>query len=322
MDVLLRVNNLKTYFYTSKGVVKAVDGVSFEIKAGETLGIVGESGSGKSMTALSILRLVPLPGKIVEGEIFLDGTNLLKLPEREMRRIRGSKIAIIFQDPMTALNPVLTIGRQIYETIIYHDKTDKRTAIERAIELLRSVEIPRPSTRIKEYPHQFSGGMRQRVMIAIALSHNPKVLIADEPTTGLDVTIQAQILELIEKTQEKSNSSAIIITHDMGVIAERVDNVLVMYAGKPIEYGDVETIFYESKHPYTKGLLKSIPKLNQKKDERLVPIDGLLPSLLNLPEGCPFSPRCSYAKEICYAKSPVPVNLNEKHVVSCHLVKS
>ena len=319
-NVILKVKDLKTYFYTQEGVVKAVDGVSFELTRGETLGIVGESGSGKSVTALSILKLIPdPPGRIVSGEIYLDGLNIVEMKEKEMQQIRGNEIAMIFQDPMTSLNPVFTIGNQIMETIILHQKLDKKSARKKTIELLMSVGIPNPEQRIDEYPHQFSGGMRQRAMIAMALSCNPKILIADEPTTALDVTIQAQILRLMNEIKERTGSSIIIITHDLGVIAEMADNIIIMYGGRIVEYSDVNTIFYNSHHPYTWGLLRSIPRLDEVKKERLISIPGIPPSLIFIPPGCPFSPRCRYAKDICFKIIPELRDVGRFHKVACYL---
>jgi oligopeptide transport system ATP-binding protein len=319
-EVLLRVKDLKTYFYTQDGVVKAVDGISFELARGETLGIVGESGSGKSVTALSILKLIPdPPGKIVSGEIYLDGMDIVALKEKEMQQVRGNEIAMIFQDPMTSLNPVFTIGNQIMETIMLHQRLNKKVAREKTVELLRSVGIPNPEQRIDGYPHQFSGGMRQRAMIAMALSCNPKILIADEPTTALDVTIQAQILQLMNEIKERTNSSIIIITHDLGVIAEMADNIIIMYGGMVVEYSDVNTIFYNSHHPYTWGLLRSIPRLDEVKRERLIPIPGIPPSLIHVPPGCPFSPRCRYAKDVCFKVTPELKNIGRFHKVACYL---
>lgn len=303
-DVLLRVKDLATHFKTEEGIVKAVDGVDFEVRRGEVLGVVGESGCGKSMTSMSILRLVPKPqGQIVRGELMFDGIDLLKLSEEEMRKIRGNSISLISQDPMTSLNPVLTIGEQIMEAIQLHQGLDKQAAKNKAIEMLRKVGIPSPEKRVDEYPHQFSGGMRQRAIIAMALSCEPKLLIADEPTTALDVTIQAQILDLMREIKEKENAGIIFITHDMGVVAEMCDFVCVMYAGKVVEAADVFTLFKTPAHPYTEGLLKSIPRLDDVK-ERLDPIDGQPPSLSKLPPGCSFAPRCPEAQDICRKQEP------------------
>lgn len=315
MPPLLEVKDLRTHFYTQDGVVKAVDGVSFYVDKGETLGIVGESGSGKSVTSLSIMRLIPNPpGKIASGQILFDGDDLLKYSEDEMRHIRGKDIAMIFQDPMTSLNPVLTIGRQITESLELHMKMTGREARNRAAELLAMVGIPSPEKRLDDYPHQFSGGMRQRVMIAMALSCNPQLLIADEPTTALDVTIQAQILELIGKLQEELGMGVIIITHDLGVVAGMADRVNVMYAGRVIEEGPTEQIFADPRMPYTIGLLQSIPRLDEARGRKLDPIRGLPPDLINLPPVCPFSPRCDYVQDACYQQVPPlrPVAANQR----------
>lgn len=321
MEEILRVEDLKTYFYTEQGVVKAVDGVSFSINRKETLGIVGESGSGKTVTALSILKLIPCPpGKIINGKIYLSGRNILELSIKDMTRIRGSEISMIFQDPMTSLNPVFTVGRQIEEALVIHRDLSKHEVRREVISLLKKVGIPNPELRFNQYPHEFSGGMRQRAMIAMALACNPKVLIADEPTTALDVTIQAQIIALLNKLRAEFNTSIIIIAHDLGVIAEIADNVMIMYAGKIVEYGDVRSIFYDPHHPYTWGLLESIPKLKRKAEERLIPIDGNPPSLLDLPTGCSFSVRCKYRKEICFEKVPELKVLGSTHKVACHLL--
>jgi len=318
-EPLLSVRNLKTYFYTDEGVVRAVDGLTYDLHKGETLGIVGESGCGKSVHALSVMRLIPTPpGKIVEGEILFEGKNLLKLPDEQMRHIRGNRIAMIFQEPMTSLNPVLTIGEQIAEAVILHQRLDKKAAWERAIEMLERVKMPVARERIKDYPHQFSGGMRQRVMIAMALSCNPSILIADEPTTALDVTIQAQILDLIRELQQEFDMAVIMITHNLGVVAELTDNVVVMYAGKPVEHADVNRIFQDPKHPYTWGLLHSIPKLYERK-ERLIPIEGQPPSLIDLPPGCPFAPRCQFAMEICVQADPPDYDVGPNHTAKCYL---
>jgi len=292
---LLVVKNLETQFKTQDGIVKAVNNVSFHVDRGETLGIVGESGSGKSVTSLSIMRLIPNPpGRIVSGQIIFDGDNLLDYTEEEMRHIRGNRIAMIFQDPMTSLNPVLTIGRQITESLELHMKLTPKEARNRAVELLQMVGIPGAERRLDDYPHQFSGGMRQRVMIAMALSCNPELLIADEPTTALDVTIQAQILELIQRLQHELGTAVIIITHDLGVVAGMADRVIVMYAGRVVEEGPTEEIFARPRMPYTIGLLRSIPRLDEEEGRTLTPIRGLPPDLINLPQICPFSPRCDY----------------------------
>lgn len=320
MSVLLEVKNLKTGFKTDEGEFLAVDDVSFKLEKGKTLGIVGESGCGKSVTSLSIMRLIPTPpGKIVGGEINFKGRNLLNLTEEEMRRIRGNDIAMIFQEPMTSLNPVFTVGNQIAEAIALHQKgLSKQQVREKTIEMLRLVGIPEPEKRVDEYPHQLSGGMRQRVMIAMALSCNPELLIADEPTTALDVTIQAQVLDLVRKLQREFNASMILITHDLGVVAETCDDVAVMYAGKIVEYGSVEDIFYRPKHQYTKGLLNSIPHFETgQRRQRLETIKGLVPSMFNLPKGCRFSERCSAAQDDCRAAEPTLKPFGGKHFAAC-----
>lgn len=311
---LIEVKNLKTQFHTKNGVITAVDGVSFAIKSGETLGIVGESGCGKSVTSMSILRLIPpQAGEIAGGEILFHGQDILKKSEKEMRAVRGNEIAMIFQDSMTALNPVLTIGYQIIETITAHTKISKKEAWDRAVEMLVKVGIPSPEARMKEYPHQLSGGMRQRVMIAMALSCNVSLLIADEPTTALDVTIQAQILELMRDLKRDTNTSIMLITHDMGVVAEMADNVLVMYAGKVVEYSDTKNIFNDPLHPYTKGLLASIPRLDQK-EGRLYAIKGQVPSAGDMPKGCRFSTRCELATDRCVNEAPPLYAVGERQV--------
>lgn len=316
-ELLLKLDNLKTYFFTDDGVVKSVDGVTFEIHKGETLGVVGESGCGKSVTSLSIMRLIPTPpGKIVEGHIWFDGDDLVQKSEAEMRKIRGNDISMIFQEPMTSLNPVYTVGDQIAEAVILHQKVSKKEALERAIEMLRKVGIPSPEQRVDEYPHQLSGGMRQRVMIAMALSCNPKLLIADEPTTALDVTIQAQILELMKELKDEFNTAIMLITHDLGVVAEVCDQVAVMYAGRVVEYSNVQTIFSRPQHPYTWGLLKSIPKLDEKV-ERLMTIEGVVPSPLDLPQGCTFNPRCRFATDKCRQEMPEIQEIKSGHSVRC-----
>lgn len=317
-EMILEVENLKTYFYTVDGVMPAVDGVSFNVIKGETLGIVGESGSGKSVTARSIMRLVPNPpGKIIEGSINFNGENLLKKSENEMRSIRGNKIAMIFQDPMTSLNPVFTVGSQIVEAIMLHQKINKKEATNKAIEMLKLVGIPSPEKRMKDYPHQMSGGMRQRAMIAMALSCEPELLIADEPTTALDVTIQAQILDLINDIKKKFNMSVIIITHDLGVVAEIADRVIVMYAGRMMEYGSVAEIFKEPLHPYTKGLMESIPRIDVN-EERLKSIEGTLPDLYKEVKGCRFADRCSFAVEGCFGEEPPLIDVTNRKVRCLH----
>ena len=312
---LLEVKNLRTYFHTDDGIVKSVDDVSFEVKHGKTLGVVGESGCGKSITSLSIMQLVEIPpGKIESGEILYEGVDLLKKSKDEMRKIRGGEIAMIFQEPMTSLNPVFTVGQQIMEALTLHTDLDKAAAKERAIEMLKLVKIPLPEKRFNEYPHQLSGGMRQRVMIAMALSCNPKLLICDEPTTALDVTIQAQILDLINELKEKLGTSIMMITHDLGVIAEVADDVMVMYAGKIVEYGDADAIFESPKHPYTHGLMGCIPKLTDEDHARLSVIEGMVPSFDDMPKGCAFCPRCTEAKEICRERMPELVEVDGQKV--------
>ncbi len=318
---LLEIRGLKTYFFTERGVVKAVDGVDLSIHEGETLGLVGESGCGKSMTALSIMRLVPEPiGKIVEGTIQFEGTDLVKLSEAEMRKIRGNQISMVFQEPMTSLNPVFKIGTQVAEAIELHQQVTSKEAWERAIEMLRMVGIPSPETRVNEYPHQMSGGMRQRVMIAMALSCHPKLMIADEPTTALDVTIQAQILDLIHRLKERVGSSILLITHNLGVVAEVAQYVGVMYAGHIVEYADVIHLFKDPKHPYTLGLFQSIPKKRGSgRREPLKAIPGLVPDLLGLPEGCKFQDRCSQSLPKCKDEPPPWIDIEPGHQVRCWL---
>jgi oligopeptide/dipeptide ABC transporter ATP-binding protein len=316
-DTLVSVENLKTYFYTEDGTVPAIDGVSFEVKKGETLAIVGESGSGKSVTSLSIMRLIPSPpGKILDGDIKFQGESLLTKSEKEMREIRGNRISMIFQEPMTSLNPVYKVGDQISETIILHQKKNKKEALAEAINLLNLVGIPEPERRINQYPHELSGGMRQRVMIAIALACHPELLIADEPTTALDVTIQNQILQLMKNLKQKSNMSIMLITHDLGVVAEMADRVVVMYSGQIVEQGDVFTIFENPKHPYTEGLLKSMPSA-EKRVGKLYAIDGVVPNPLNLPPGCRFAERCEYATALCHQEMPQIQQINDEEVVRC-----
>jgi peptide/nickel transport system ATP-binding protein len=324
---LLELRNLKTWFYTDEGIARSVDGVSYSILPGETLGCVGESGCGKSVTALSIMRLIPdPPGKIVEGQVLLEGADLVKLPEEQMRKVRGNKIGMIFQEPMTSLNPVFTIGDQIAEAVILHQHVGRREAKDRAIEMLRRVKIPSPEKRVDEYPHQMSGGMRQRVMIAMALSCDPKLLIADEPTTALDVTIQAQILTLIRELQDQFGMSVLLITHDLGVVAQTAHHVNVMYAGKVVERAATRELFKNPRHPYTVGLFRSIPKLGQKL-KRLDVIPGVVPSALEFPSGCRFRNRCPFATERCAAEEPPLREIGavssatgavEQHHVACH----
>jgi len=323
--VLLEIKDLKTYFFTYEGVAKAVDGVTYRLGKGEPLGVVGESGCGKSVTALSILRLIPIPpGKVVGGEIFFKGKNLLDLPEDEMRKIRGNRISMIFQEPMTSLNPVFTVGNQIQETFRLHQGLSKRESLEKTVEMLQFVNIPTPEKCVERYPHELSGGMRQRVMIAMALACRPEILIADEPTTALDVTIQAQILDLMTKLKEELGMAIILITHNLGVIAEMVKRVLVMYAGKIVEEAKTKTLFEDSQHPYTMGLLKSIPRLGDKfrlGKIRLTEIPGVVPSLYNLPPGCKFSTRCPSVMDICREKEPELKEIGEGHYCSCWLTE-
>ncbi|GIV96139.1 MAG: ABC transporter ATP-binding protein [Herpetosiphonaceae bacterium] len=317
-DTLLEVKNLKTYFFTEDGVVKAVDGIDFSVARGETLCIVGESGCGKSVTSLSIMRLVGGSGEIVDGEVIFDGENLLDLSEEEMRKIRGNRISMIFQQPTTCLNPVFRIGDQVMEALQIHQGLNEEESRRRAIELFSMVGISDPERRMRSYPHQISGGQAQRVMIAMALACNPELLIADEPTTALDVTIQAQILDLMRELRSKINTAIILITHDLGVVAEMADNVLVMYAGKVVEYAPVNELFAEPKHPYTQGLIASIPVLGVVKDE-LPTIPGSVPNLLNLPPGCRFAPRCPYKMEQCTAEDPPLIKLERGRLVRCWL---
>lgn len=314
---LLEVKELKTTFYTEKGPFRAVDDVSFHINKGETLGIVGESGCGKSVTAESILRLLDEKTTSYEGKIIFNQRNLLELSEKEMLDIRGNEISMIFQDPMTSLNPVYTIGNQIMEAIIVHQKVSKKEAYVRAVDMLRKTGIPSPEKRMDEYPHEISGGMRQRVMIAMALSCQPKLLIADEPTTALDVTIQAQILELIQQLQKDFNMGVIMITHDLGVVAQMCTRVVVMYLGQVIEEATADQLFQQPFHPYTKGLLKSIPKIDGERKKKLYAIDGIVPSMNNIPKGCRFSPRCPFADEKCREFPPVLESINQSRKVRC-----
>jgi len=317
-EQLLQVKNLKTNFYTEEGTVQAVNGVSYDVRPGEILGLVGESGCGKTVSALSILRLIPNPpGKIVSGEIIFEGDDLLKMDEEEVRHIRGNKIGMIFQEPMTSLNPVLTIGRQLTETLELHLKMDRRGATQRAIELLEMVGIPEAKQRIGDYPHQFSGGMRQRVMIAMALSCNPKLLLADEPTTALDVTIQAQILELLTRLTRELGTAVIIITHNMGVVARYADRVNVMYAGRVVESAVALELYHRPRHPYTLGLLKSVPRLDQIRKERLDPIEGMPPDLVHMDKGCPFRPRCRFAVDRCKEENPPLIAVADAHMAAC-----
>ncbi|KKM10772.1 peptide ABC transporter ATP-binding protein [Clostridiales bacterium PH28_bin88] len=315
---LVDIQDLRTHFHTDEGVVPAVDGVSFRINRGETLGVVGESGCGKSITALSVMRLLPYAGRIVGGRILFQGEDLVTKTAAEMRGIRGNDISMIFQEPMTSLNPVYTVGDQVAEAIRLHQGLNKKEAIEKAVEALKMVGIPLPDRRVKEYPHQLSGGMRQRVMIAMALSCNPKLLIADEPTTALDVTIQAQILQLMKKLKEDLHTSIMLITHDLGVVAEMAQRVVVMYAGKVVEESDVPTLFRSPMHPYTEGLMRSIPYLAQD-NEQLHAIPGTVPSPLHMPPGCRFNPRCSYKQDRCVKEEPPLRQAAEGHWVRCWL---
>lgn len=319
---LLKVENLKTYFFTRKGVIKAVDDVSFSLSRKRTLGVVGESGSGKSITALSILRLLEIPGDIVDGNIIFKNKNLVKISEEEMQHLRGNDISMIFQEPMTSLNPVLKIGFQIEEVLRLHQKLSKKDSQKKAIEMLKLVGIPRPRDISESYPHQLSGGMRQRVMIAIALSCNPQILIADEPTTALDVTIQSQILAFMNSLKEELGTSIIFITHDLGVIAEMADDVIVMYCGQVVESASVNSIFEKSskKHPYTRGLLNSVPNIDDDKVELEV-IEGSVPNPLFLPKGCRFAPRCKYAMDICKNFIPELLEVEKNHKIRCFYVQ-
>jgi peptide/nickel transport system ATP-binding protein/oligopeptide transport system ATP-binding protein len=320
-NTLLEIKNLKTYFFTRKGVVKAVDGVDLRIHEGETVGLVGESGCGKTVTALSIMRLIPEPmGRIVDGSILFDGLDLAQATETQMQKIRGNRISMVFQEPMTSLNPVFKVGFQIAEAIKLHQGGSTKEAWERAIEMLRMVGIPSPESRVNDYPHQMSGGMRQRVMIAMALSCHPRLMIADEPTTALDVTIQAQILDLIQRLKEQVGSSILLITHNLGVVAEVAQHVGVMYAGHIVEYGDVITLFRNPKHPYTIGLFQSIPqKRRTKKRDRLQTIPGAVPDLLGLPIGCKFQDRCTRVFKKCREELPQLIEIESDHQVRCWL---
>ena len=318
MAALLQVKNLKTQFFTQDGVVKAVDGVSFDLGEGDTLGIVGESGCGKSVTVLSVMRLIPQPpGKIVDGEVLFDGEDLLKVSDEQIRRVRGNKIAMVFQDPMTSLNPVLTINQQISEALELHLGMNKEAARKRTIELLETVGIPEAAKRVDDYPHQFSGGMRQRAMIAMALSCNPQLLIADEPTTALDVTIQAQIIELVKRLQKELGMAVIWITHDLGVVAGLCQRVIVMYAGHIIEQAKIKELYGHPSHPYTLGLLGSIPRLDAARKSKLTPIEGLPPDLIDAPPGCPFVPRCAYTQDICVQERPELRTVAPEHQIAC-----
>jgi oligopeptide transport system ATP-binding protein len=315
---LLDVKNLQTRFYTGEGVVHAVNDVSFQVNDQETVGIVGESGSGKSMTMLSVMRLIPEPpGKITNGEVTFEGQDLLQLSVPAMRKIRGNRMAMIFQDPMTSLNPVLTVERQLTEAIRWHLQVSKAAARDRAIELLELVGIPGASDRIRNYPHQFSGGMRQRVMIAMGLACNPKLLIADEPTTALDVTIQAQIVELVKRLKAELNMAVIWITHDLSLLASLADRILVMYAGQIVEAAPLEQLYTQPRHPYTLGLLQSIPRLDEAQKAELKPVDGMPPDLTHYPPGCPFAPRCPYVIDRCHTADPPLETVGDNHAVAC-----
>ena len=317
-EPLLQITNLKTYFYTDEGVSRAVDGMDLQLNRGKTLGVIGESGCGKSVTALSLMQLIPRPpGKIIDGQVWFKGENLLTKSTAEMRAIRGDDIAMIFQEPMTSLNPVFTIGNQICESIIQHQKLEKTAAREKAIDSLRSVGIPSPEKRINEYPHQMSGGMRQRAMIAMALACEPDLLIADEPTTALDVTIQAQILELMRRIKDEMGMAMMMITHDLGVVAEVADDVVVAYAGKAVEYADVISIFKKPHHPYTRALYDSIPRLTDTRKRRLEVIHGVVPNPLHFPSGCRFHPRCKFAKDFCKTEEPTLQTVASGHKVRC-----
>ncbi|MBL4931093.1 ABC transporter ATP-binding protein [Clostridium paridis] len=319
MSKLLEVKDLKTSFFTHVGEVKSVRGISFSLEKGEALGIVGESGCGKSVTMMSIMRLLQENGKITGGEVDFDGKNITKFNEKEMEKIRGNEMGMIFQDPMTSLNPVFTVGQQLTEHYIKHKKVSKAEADKKAIEMLNLVGIPSPEKRMKQYPHEFSGGMRQRVMIAMALICEPKLLIADEPTTALDVTIQAQILELMKKLKDELGTSIILITHDLGVVADVCSKINVMYGGLIVETGDVREIFYNPRHPYTWGLLGSVPNPKKLLKEKLTPIEGQPPDLLNPPAGCPFAARCKYAMKVCLENQPPLMEIGENHRAACWL---
>ncbi|MFV0351806.1 MAG: ABC transporter ATP-binding protein [Oscillospiraceae bacterium] len=320
-EYLLNIQNERLSFFTPAGEVKALNDVSFHLNDGEVLGIVGESGSGKSVTAYSLMGLTAYTGKLIGGTLDFNGHSINDMTEKELRKIRGNEVSIIFQDPMTSLNPVYTVGNQIREVILLHTNKTKKEANERAKELLTLVGISEPEKRLKQYPHELSGGMRQRVMIAIALACEPKLLIADEPTTALDVTIQAQIIELMMELKEKLGMAIIMITHDLGVVANMCDRIAVMYAGKIVEYGAVDDIFYHPSHEYTKGLLRSIPKLNEKEHTRLVPIEGTPVDMLNPPKGCPFAPRCDSCMKICLQEMPEYTNVSDVHYSACWLLQ-
>lgn len=316
VDEILSVRDLKTYFYTSRGIVRAVDGVSFNIKKGEVLGLVGESASGKSVTAFSIMRLVPSPpGRIISGEILFDGMDLLALSEAEMEKMRGSKISMSFQDPMTYLNPVFRVGDQIAESVMLHQDLKKKEAMEKVIETMELVRIPQASERVRDFPHQFSGGMRQRVLLAIALCCNPDLLIADEPTTALDVIIQSEVLETIMELKKNIGLSMLLITHDLGIVSDFADNIAIMYAGNILEIGKKQLVFNDPKHPYTLGLLNSLPSIDE--GGKLVSIPGMIPDVINPPSGCKFHPRCPFSKEICSKERPVLKEVKDRRLSAC-----
>jgi len=320
-EPLLEVTDLRVHFPTEDGIVKAVDGISYSIASGETLGIVGESGSGKSVSSLTIMGLITRKQAEISGQAMFQGQDLLQLPNEEMRQVRGEKISMIFQDPMTSLHPYYKVGDQIAESILQHRDVSKKEAWNQAVDMLGKVNIPQPADRAKQYPHEFSGGMRQRAMIAMALALNPDLLIADEPTTALDVTVQAQILELIDRLKHEFNAAVIIVTHDLGVVAEYCDNIQVMYAGRVVEYGRTDDIYYRPAHPYTWGLLQSIPRLDERA-ERLQPITGRPPSLIQVPPGCAFNPRCPYAFDRCHEEVPELVPMDGYHADACFLAKA
>jgi oligopeptide transport system ATP-binding protein len=318
-DIILKIEDLKTHFNTDDGIVKAVDGISFDLHRGETLGLVGESGCGKSVSCLSVMKLIPSPpGKIISGKALLGGEDIFKLSDEAVRKIRGGRISMIFQDPMTSLNPFLRISTQMIETLRLHQGLGKEAAKSKAVEMLRLVGIPHPGKRVDDYPHQFSGGMRQRVMIAMALSCNPEILIADEPSTALDVTIQAQILEIIKNLTVELGTAVILITHDLGVVAGMCNNICVMYAGRIVERAKVDELYSDPKHPYTQGLIKSVPRLDRPGRQRLFSIDGQPPNLIDLPDACAFHPRCEFAMDICRRKYP-PVSAVDGRAVCCWL---
>lgn len=321
MEKILEIKDLHVSFTTYGGEVKVLRGIDFDVIKGESLAIVGESGSGKSVTVQTVMQLIPMPpGKIKQGEIIFDGKDLIKNTEKEMRKIRGGKIGMIFQNPLSSLNPTMPVGKQIAESIIKHQGLSKKEAMKKALEMLKLVKIPNAERRINQYPHEFSGGMRQRVIIAIALSCNPDLLIADEPTTALDVTVQAQILDLMNELRGKLNTTIIIITHDLGVVADTAERVIVMYGGEIMEEAEVNDLFYNPQHPYTWGLLKSMPRLDMDREqEKLISIDGSPPDLFDPPKGCPFAPRCDYAMKVCKDKKPGFFQVNEKHKVACWL---